>query len=123
MSSQVPFILSLGSNHRGKETMRLAQELLSGLLPGIRFTPMLENEAVDGGEGRYLNCLAKGSTPLRAGQLQQLLKQTERDCGDTREQRLQGRVVMDIDLLQLGTARYHERDWQRPYVKQLIQKL
>lgn len=123
MSRTRQFILSLGSNHDGADNMSHARRLLAGLFPDISFTSDLENEAVDGGRGVYLNCLAKGFTALNADGLNAELKQIEKACGDSREARLRGVVSMDVDLLQLGDMVYHERDWQRPYVRQLLPRL
>ena len=54
-------------------------------------------------------------TELSTDQLQQLLKQIEAETGRTPEQ-----VTIDLDLMQYDEQRYHEKDWQRPYVTSII---
>ena len=69
----------------------------------------------------YLNQLVEADTDLDASQLVQQLKQLELSLGRTPEMRSQGLVPIDLDLLQHDDQRYHLRDWQRPYVQQLLQ--
>jgi len=52
---------------------------------------------------------------LAVDDLQQLLKKTEAETGRTKEA-----VTIDLDLLQYDDQRYHERDWQRPYITRII---
>jgi 2-amino-4-hydroxy-6-hydroxymethyldihydropteridine diphosphokinase len=52
-----------------------------------------------------------------------MLKSVEQEMGRTQEDRLAGIVKIDLDILQFDDTRHHERDWQRPYVIQLIKEL
>lgn len=117
------FIIAIGSNHDATLHLQRARNLLAAAFPGISFTKDLLNEAVDGGRGIYLNCLAKGKTQRNAEALTAELKAIEIACGDSHEARRQGQVSMDLDLLRLGEVKYHEQDWQRPYVRLLIKYL
>lgn len=71
----------------------------------------------------YANLLAEFHTTLSKDELLAMLKQLEQDLGDTDEMRKEGIVMMDLDLLQYGTARHHADDWQRPYVTMLLKAL
>ena len=53
-------------------------------------------------------------------QIRASLKEIERDCGDSRYLRNQHIVKMDIDVLLFGKQKMHEKDWERPYIKQLM---
>ena len=46
---------------------------------------------------------------------QKILKQIEMETG-----RSQDRITIDLDLLQYDGKRYHEKDWQRSYVINIL---
>ena len=48
------------------------------------------------------------------------LKQKELQFGRTDVKRRLGIVPIDLDILEYDGERRHLRDWQRPYVQQLI---
>jgi len=52
---------------------------------------------------------------LSADALQQALKQLEARTGRT-----PSAVTLDLDIMQYGSLRCHERDWPRPYIQQLL---
>lgn len=114
-------IVALGTNSGQEEHMTLAKERLLTVLDSCRFTPSLWTEPLGIVSDRFLNAVATGSTALTQEELQQQLKAIERILGDTREQRQQGVVCMDIDLLQYGDERLKKEDWKRPYVQELVQ--
>lgn len=115
-------MLSLAANTQQKSHLAEARRRLSALIDGLAFTEELWTEPV--GKARhprlYLNQLARGTTTLSAEELQRELKQIEADMGRTAEMRQQGIVPIDLDLLLYDGQRYHERDWERPYVRQLL---
>lgn len=51
------------------------------------------------------------------------LKELERMCGDDKEARKQGKVLMDADLLWCQGHIYHTADWQRSYIQHLFNEL
>jgi 2-amino-4-hydroxy-6-hydroxymethyldihydropteridine diphosphokinase len=71
----------------------------------------------------YLNQLVAATTALTVDALQTALKDIEIHLGRTDDDRRQGIVRIDLDLLQYEQQRYHLRDWDRYYVKELIVKL
>jgi 2-amino-4-hydroxy-6-hydroxymethyldihydropteridine diphosphokinase len=62
-----------------------------------------------------MNRLVCGTTDLSEEALQQLLKEIECATGRTKE-----RVTIDLDLMQYDSQRHHEKDWQRPYIQNII---
>ena len=70
---------------------------------------------------RYLNQLATGVTDMEAADLNLRLKEIEQQLG--RKHDKSGVVTIDIDLLQHDDTRYHLRDWERDYVKDLLVEL
>lgn len=102
--------------------MSLARERLTEAFPGIVFTDAIVTPAygMKADVPPYSNFLAKTTTDLQEARLVVLLKELEKEMGDTQELRRQNIVMMDIDLLQYGGQRHHDSDWQRPYVKRLL---
>ena len=108
-------IIALGSNCRQSAHIRWASERLSFLLDDCRLSRTLWTADIKGSGKWYINRLAAGYTELSVDDLQQLLKQTEAEAGRTKDT-----VTIDLDLLQYDDHRYHERDWQRPYVTSIL---
>ncbi len=117
--------ISIGANANRAIQMMRARNLLTKELEGIRFTRMLTMPAYDKPkEGVfYSNMLATFNTELDETTLITLLKKFELELDDTPELRKSGTVMMDIDLLQYDEERRHTDDWQRAYIKQLMEEL
>ncbi|MBQ8046405.1 MAG: 2-amino-4-hydroxy-6-hydroxymethyldihydropteridine diphosphokinase [Prevotella sp.] len=116
-------ILALGANHKPKTQLKKAQKLLDSLLEEAVFTPCIMTEPIGIRGRKFANCLCKARTSLAEEQLLPVLKEVEGRCGDTRGERHEGRIWMDIDLLLYDHTRRHEPDWQRSYVRTLLQQL
>ena len=58
---------------------------------------------------------------MGCGLLGEVLKETERRLGRTHNE--DGIVVLDLDLLEYDGLRYHEDDWNRDYIQQLMKEL
>ena len=69
----------------------------------------------------YFNQLCQGTTALGEGLLCEVLKDMEKRLGRTRNE--DGIVAIDLDLLAYDGRRYHLRDWERNYVKDLLGEL
>lgn len=102
--------------------MQQARAFLESAFPGIDFSPLLWTSPVGMpcGTAMFQNGLAVADTGMTADEVQGKFKEMERLCGRCPEDKAQGIVAMDIDLLQYGDLRLHERDWQRPYVARLM---
>ena len=130
-------LLCLASNSQQKQNMEAARSLLSGLLADLHYTTEHWTEPVTTHRDRhpvqtvsaqgacphvlYLNQLATGTTTLEAEDLNLRLKEIEQQLG--RKHDKSGVVTIDIDLLQYDDTRYHLRDWERDYVKDLLVEL
>lgn len=133
-------LLCLASNCQQEQNMEAARSLLSGLLADLHYTTEHWTEPVathgdwlpvqtDSAQGasphvlrvRYLNQLATGVTDMEAADLNLRLKEIEQQLG--RKHDKSGVVTIDIDLLQHDDTRYHLRDWERDYVKDLLVEL
>ena len=115
-------IISLASNINHEASLEAARTQLTQLLTEVHFTSAIYTEPV--GTLRrepYLNQLCKGTTALGFNLLNEVLKETEKRLGRTHNE--DGIVTIDLDLLEYDGERYHHRDWERKYVKDLINEL
>ena len=71
----------------------------------------------------FYNCLAYTKVDEDLSQVQQILKNIEKACGNTETDRAHQKIQMDIDILMFGTHKLHEQDWQRSYIQELIQEI
>ena len=114
-------IISLAANCNHEKNLSEARRRLAQILSSFTFTHELWTEPV--GTHRsdlYLNQLCQGHTALSKSEIEQWLKATEQQMGRTSEERQQGIVRIDLDLLQYDDQRHHLRDWERPYVANLL---
>ena len=115
-------ILCLASNCQQKQYLEAARKLLSGVLEDLRYTSEHWTDPVNAKTPeKYLNQLATGLTTLEADELNRQLKDIEQQLG--RKHDKSGIVTIDIDLLEYDIERYHLRDWERDYVKNLLPEL
>ena len=112
-------IISLASNENQEANMAAARTQLEQLLTEVKFTSAIWTEPINTlRKEPYLNQLCKGTTALGEGLLCEVLKELEKRLGRRRNE--DGIVAIDLDLLQYDDQRHHLRDWNRVYVKDLI---
>lgn len=115
-------IISLASNENQEANLAKAREQLTQLLTEADFTSAIWTEPINSiRKEPYLNQLCKGTTGFGEGLLCEVLKETEKRIGRVHNE--DGIVTIDLDLLQYDDQRHHLRDWNRSYVKNLINKL
>ena len=96
---------------------------ISPISPIRPIRPIPQAPSSDPREAKYLNQLVSAETSLDCETLNSRLKEMEQAQGRDAEARRQGIVPLDLDLLQYEEERYHLRDWQRPYIRQLLTTL
>ena len=122
-------IISLASNYNQEANLEAARTQLTQLLTEVHFTSAIFTEPIINGPcsmvnvpcPKYLNQLCKGTTAFGPELLSEVLKETEKRQGRTHNE--DGIVTLDLDLLQYDDQRFHHRDWERSYVKDLINEL
>lgn len=115
-------IISLASNEGQEAHLEAARVQLSQLLTEAKFSSEIWTEPVNSSRKvPYLNQLCEGTTGYSMNLLNELLKETEKRLGRTHNE--DGIVVIDLDLLQYDDQQYHLRDWERDYVKNLLNEL
>lgn len=121
MTTQHKVIISLASNHDQEYNLGEARKRLAEVVSRLCFSDAIWTEPI--GTKRkdlYLNQLAQGETTTDYPTLSQQLKSLEQQMGRTQKDRQAGIVRIDLDILLFDSIRHHERDWSRPYVKQLL---
>jgi 2-amino-4-hydroxy-6-hydroxymethyldihydropteridine diphosphokinase len=115
-------IISLASNINQEAHLEAARTQLIQLLTEVHFTRAIFTDPI--GTLRkepYLNQLCSGTTTLGMNLLNEVLKEIEKRLGRTHNE--DGIVTLDLDLLEYDGERFHLRDWNRNYVKDLINEL
>lgn len=114
-------VIALASNCSQEQYLREAQQRLTQILSVTRFTPSLWTDPVNSSrQDQYLNMLAYAETDMSFADLNATLKQIESEMGRTQEERLQGIVRIDLDIMRYDDQRHHLKDWERDYIKKLL---
>ena len=113
-------ILALGSNEPDDRTIVMAMQRLSAEACLVAASPIAVTQAVGISSPPFHNAVVSLVTTASYPTLLRLTKRLEREGGDDRQHRKAGRIVLDIDILSYNGRRYHAEDWQRDYVKRLI---
>lgn len=117
-------ILSLGANYQAEKNLPEARTSLGQILFLPIYTDAIWTEPIASKRSDlYLNQLVKAQTNLDFESLIKEIKDIEIRHGRTPEEREQGIVRIDIDVLEYDSVRHHLRDWQRPYVQDLLPQL
>lgn len=114
-------LISLASNYDQQQNLQEARRRLLQAFVECRFSESIWTEPVNARRpDLYMNQLLWCATSMTVNELQLWLKEQEQQMGRTDEDRTQGIVRIDLDLLQYDERRYHLRDWERDYVKKLL---
>lgn len=117
-------LLAIGSNFQSWNRIRKAKRLIQASFPSIvSFSSIVMTEPIGIGGKPFSNCMAIMLTDLSIEETTARLKKIECACGNTDEKRARNIIEMDIDILMHGGKRYHEQDWDRPYIRQLLQEI
>lgn len=117
-------LICLGSNYDREIHMNAARNALSEAFPNIRFGEELETEAIGKGFfSPFSNQLATFQTSLTTDEIRQRLKEIEQDNGRMPQEKSQGIVKIDIDLLIHGSRILKPEDLKRDYIQQELERL
>lgn len=116
----VRLIFALGSNNEQEHNIAEAKHDISTILSDVVYSPSLWTEPIGiSNKSLFLNCLGMANTQYAYNQLRHAFKRIERRLGDSHGLRTTGCVHIDIDILEYDGIKYHEADWNRPYMKEL----
>lgn len=117
-------LLCMGSNYERKSHMANARKSLAHHFTNLRFGEEMETEAIG---SKFLspfsNQLAILSTSLSSEEIRSVLKQIENENGRLPEDKEQGIVKLDIDLLMVDDTILKPDDLKKEFVQKGIQEL
>lgn len=110
-------LLCLGSNSDRHLHMGSARKALSELFPNIRFSEEMTTDAIgDIFLSPFSNQVAKMETSLSIEEIRAILKQIEKENGRLPEDKAQGIVKLDIDLLMVDDVILKTNDMEKKFV-------
>lgn len=110
-------LVCLGSNAEdATERLDAMMSTFRSWWSGVECTTQLRNPAcgMPAGVPEYSNQLVRFQTNMSYDEVKTLTKKAETFCGRTRS------CIVDADILAYDDCHYHEKDWERPYVKKLL---
>lgn len=116
-------LLGIGSNDRPVENINRVKAMLLAVLSDIQYSSCVPTKVIGMYAADFLNCLVLGTTEMALEELNQKLKTMEKKCGRTALSKDLGCIPVDIDVLLYGKEKYHENDWDRPYIQQLLKEM
>ena len=117
-------LLCLGSNLDGATRLSAARHALLSHFPDIRFSQEMVTEAIGTGFlSPFHNQVAHLTTPLSAEEVRVILKQIERDNGRLPEDKANGIVKLDVDLLVYDEVVLKLKDLEREFVRIGLEEL
>ena len=117
-------VISLAANCDAVKNLPEARLCLEQILVFSHYTNAIWTEPIGcKRKDLYLNQLVKATTKLSFDELHNQLKAIEQKIGRTAEDRQEGIVRLDLDILAFDDERHHLADWERHYVKMLLPQL
>ncbi|MDE7379018.1 MAG: 2-amino-4-hydroxy-6-hydroxymethyldihydropteridine diphosphokinase [Paraprevotella sp.] len=116
--------LCLGCNHETAVGLSQARSLLTELFPDIRFGTEQRTAPIDfPNSSPFVNQVACFHTTRPIVDILPELKDIEHACGRREEEKKEGIVRMDIDLLQYGSTVLKPQDMEYVHVKKGMKEL
>lgn len=118
-------IVCVGTNVNHQSNIAKARKILDSTFADCRFSRVMQTLPIgmDNSNVRFANMLVVFKSTLDTEEVVSTLKRIEALCGDTHTARRRGEIVMDIDMLKYDEERFHQSDWQRHYVKTLMEEM
>ena len=117
-------LIAIGTNVIA-DRIRFVEVHLEQSFEDVRFTQTIPTEPI--GERfkgkQFFNAVMAGKTFMARNEVVEQLKRIEQLAGNTLDKRNMGVVEADIDLLMYDDVKLHEKDWQRSYIKELVERI
>ncbi len=114
-------IVAIGSNYDQKENVDFGKKKLKSILGDtVYFSREVWTHPVGIKSDNFLNCICVAETHHTPGQLRSAFKRIEKQCGRCIKNNREGKITLDLDILQYGDEKFHTDDWKRDYVTKLI---
>lgn len=118
MKQRHTVLLSLGSDTEREKNIALAFKLLkTEVVENAEISKILTTKDIRGTGTLFSNALVSGDTMLSLPLLREGAKAIERTL-------LRGeKITIDIDILMYDGEKHKQKDWERPYIKPLLDDL
>lgn len=114
-------LLSIGSNTDAYFNLNRAKSILLSYFPDIQFTTDIENKAFgENYKDWFLNTLGYFESDLNKSELISQFKDIENSMGRSVEDKIKGKVIIDIDLIRWDNEILKPDDFKRSYVHKLL---
>ncbi len=114
-------LLSLGTNTHARFNLKCAMQLLELHFQNVRFTSVVKSNPYGTQYNRpFLNTLAFFHTSLKQEELAFQLKNMEQKMGRKPEDKSNGKIIIDIDLIMWDNEIVKPEDFKRSYVRELL---
>lgn len=125
MQQTSTYILGMGSNHQAEQNLCHARQKLAIRYPGIRFSSIQRTVPIGFTKNQdfFLNQLALVITCEPMAEVSRFLKQLEKECGRTPEDKPMEIIKLDLDILQADQVPIKVTELQRPYYQQALREL
>lgn len=124
MAKAKEIIIAIGSNFTQRKNIENAKAQLCGILcDDIIFSKEAWTQPIGIKSDLFLNCLCVATTKHSCKQIKIALKHVERKCGRTLKNDRLGHVMLDLDILKFDGELFHEEDWKRDYISELIEDI
>lgn len=124
MTENKKLIISLGSNYNHEKNISEAISLLKQIFGKneIVFSKFKWTNPIDIKSDKFLNCILFTHTSCNLEEINKQLKDLECKCGRTKSETSENIIKIDIDILQYGDMKLHDKDWTREYIQELMKE-
>ena len=114
-------LVSLGANTDARFNLNRAKNILLSYFPTIQFTIDIENQPYGVNfKDWFLNTLGYFESDLCKNELISLFKHIEKSMGRSDQDKDEGKVIIDIDLIRWNNEVLKPDDFKRSYVIDLL---
>lgn len=114
-------LISIGTNTQAPYNMNRAKSILQSYFPTIQFTIEIENKPFGQNYKQwFLNTLGYFKSDLSKNEIISRCKNIEKTMGRLVEHKSEGKVIIDIDLIQWGDEIIKPNDFKRSYIIDLL---
>ena len=114
-------LLSIGTNTQALFNLNRAKSVLLSYFPNIQFTVNIESEPYgENYKNWFLNTLGYFESDLSKDELISYFKNIEKSMGRSNDDKAEGKVIIDIDLLKWNNEILKPDDFERNYVRELL---
>lgn len=118
------YYIGIGSNEQPQANIALAHRCLRERFPDIRFSTAEETAPIGMLRSAFfVNQVAFFISPLHPSEVKMYLKHIEQAAGRTQEEKQQGIIRLDLDVLCCDGDILKPVDWQRDYIGRGVEEL